>query len=170
MYIIIDKMTSITCQFCLRKMVTNGTHCSVCDICDECYFNVHSDYKYIIDVILSEPLLSNVFKENRKSTFLQVILYVFFDLSSDDMSIYPSRDTWSLRNTICNFRKIWKCPYAVSMNIYLNFEQIFILVNWLISDNQPYRIYWLQCPLFCMPAHIEMIFIKKKYLLNSKQL
>ena len=90
MYTIIDKMTSINCQFCLRKMVTCGTHCRVCDICDECYFNIHSDYKYIIDVILSDTSLSNVFKENRKSTFLQVILYVFLDLSSDDMGIYVS--------------------------------------------------------------------------------
>ena len=163
-------MTSINCQFCLRKMVTCGTHCRVCDICDECYFNIHSDYKYIIDVILSDTSLSNVFKENRKSTFLQVILYVFFDLSSDDMRIYPSSDNWSLRNTICHFRKIWKCPYAVSMNVHLNFEQIFTLVNWLISDNKQYGTNWLHCPLFCMSAHIEKIFIKKMYLLNSKQL
>ena len=170
MYIIIDKMTSINCQFCLRKIVTCGSHCSVCDICDECYFNVHSDYKNIIDVILSDTSLSNVFKENRKSTYLQVILYVFLDLSSDDMGIYMSSDNWSLRNTICYIRKIWKCPYAVSMNEHLNVDQIFILVNWLISDNQPYRIYWLQCPLFCMPAHIENIFIKKMYLIDSKQL
>ena len=155
MYIIIDKMTSINCQFCLREMVTCGTHCSVCDICDECYFNVHSDYKNIIDVILSDTSLSNVFKENRKSTYLQVILYVFLDLFPDDMRIYVSSNNW---NHIYYFRKIWKCPYAVSMDEHLNIEQIFILEKWLISDKQPYRIYWLQCPLFSMKnAYVEKI-------------
>jgi hypothetical protein len=147
-------MTEINCQFCLRKKITTGNHCRLCDICDECYWNVHDDYKYIIDVIMSDVSCSNVFKENRKSTFLQVLLFVYYDLFSNDT------DNRNIGNTISYFRKIWKCPFC--LDVHLNFNEIQIVVNWLINQWEQYGLNFLHFPLFCMGGNIDIIFERYK--------